>query len=163
MRYESRHLFFAVVLNTVTPTIHKSKISRRGSLRAVRFSSPPCALPRLYKGFRVFNPLLIASLNGGARGARFGFLKRVPPSRPPRSLFCNGASSPPANARKTAFKKILLFLIPAPSFAEETGVCFQAHVPRKQKVRAALRTKHLEPKGMARGENTVTARERGVG
>ena len=58
MRYEGGHLFFAVVLNTVTPTIHKSKISRRGSLRAVRFSSPPCALSRLYKGFRVFNPLL---------------------------------------------------------------------------------------------------------
>ena len=94
MRYEGGHLFFTVVLNTVTPTIHKSKISRRGSLRAVRFSSPPCALPRLYKGFRVFNPLLIASLNEGARGARFGFLKRVTPVASPSFSLLQGDGDP---------------------------------------------------------------------
>ena len=95
------------------------------------------------------------------RGFSRGFEARPPHASLSVSLLQRGRV-PPANARKTAFKKSLLFLIPAPSFAEETGVCFQAHVPREQKVRAALRTKHLEPKGMARGENTVTARERGA-
>ena len=131
--------------------------------RAFRIRAPQLAQGRVYKGLRSFPQLHASSLlRGLCGGFSCGFEARPPHASLSVSLLQRGLV-PPANARKTAFKKILLFLIPAPSFAEETGVCFQAHVPRKQKVRAALRTKHLEPKGMARGENTVTARERGVG
>ena len=146
-----------------SPTTRRSKRSRHDSLSCLSYSRPTArARPRLQGIAFIPAASCILSSAGALRGFSCGFEARHPHASLSVSLLQRGLV-PPANARKTAFKKILLFLIPAPSFAEETGVCFQAHVPRKQKVRAALRTKHLEPKGMARGENTVTARERGVG
>ena len=45
MRYESRHLFFAVVLNTVTPTTRRSRRSRHDALSCLSYSRPTtCAI-----------------------------------------------------------------------------------------------------------------------
>ena len=37
VHYENRHLFFAVVLNTITPTIRSKERERHGFRRAFRY------------------------------------------------------------------------------------------------------------------------------
>ena len=101
--------------------------------RAFRILAPQPAQGRIYKGLCPFLQLHATSLLRGLCGASRSVLKHVPPHASLSVSLLQRGRVPPANARKTAFKKILLFLIPAPSFAEETEVCFQAHLPRNKK------------------------------
>lgn len=98
---------------------------------------------------------------GALWGFSHGFESR-PPHAPSPSLFCNGAESP-LQMPKNRFQKDFVVSNTRPLFRKRDGGELPGTRPQKQKVRAAIRTKHLEPKGVARGENTVTARERGVG